>query len=472
MKNSYIVRINDNTLMSFYRDTNKNLCFRTFFHCWSDERILLESIQKNYTVTVSENNDIYIFCQDNAGNILLLTKKQKEENFTTKLILQNHSENINSIIFKPFISKNQMSLLYNIPNENKTHKLSIKSLSVEGEWLSPKEIDTFVENKDNIYEIQELTNSHYMAFYKKDIKENNIGFREITPDKYSDFSVVYQTAYNISDTSFLTVNGSIHFLILAKNTFSCQLVYKKQTKDGLTSSKVVCETATIENPIISIVKNKIYVSFVSNGQIYLKTSNDNGLTFSNAEIFKHKFCKEPTKASYISNIKMKEENYYLRDIYVDSLKPWDIQLIPDLINDFFVHKIEQPKPIQKPQPEIEERERITQEDQSFLKMSTALNDRIKKLELEKQASEKMEKVYVEKINLLNAEIVKLTQENKAKETLLEESQMPKDIMLSAAEHKAVSRTKNKIEIEILTNPTAIDKEEESEEENNIEEANI
>jgi len=401
LKNNYIVRLSCGKLICFYRDTKKNLCYRAYKSFWQSEKILYEEIQKNYTVTITENDDIYIFFQDANGNILLLTKKASQEDFSQRIVLKNQSDTVKNVLFKPFLSKNQMSILYNIPSENKTHKLVLQPMSENGTWQQSKEVDTFLEYKNSLYDIQEMSNSQYISFYKN--RENNIGFREITKERWGDFNSIYPSNPNILDTVFLTTTHGIHCLAIVKTMFSSQLIYKAQTNNGLTSPKIICETPNIETPLISIAKNNIYITFVANNQLYMSVSEDGGLTFKNIEQFKQKFCKEPTRAIYISNKKMDEKNFFIRDVYVDSLKPWDIQFMPDLVSDFFFVPTPQKK---EPQPVIQEKEQTKEESQNFSKISELLNERIKKLEAEKNSIKSVEQAYLKRIKALELELAK------------------------------------------------------------------
>lgn len=334
MQNTYIVKLNINKLLAFYYSKKNGIVYKIYDNnSWSKEQIVFINALENYSVTLGYDGIIYIFCQDTNGNLNLCINK--EGLWSSKVILENKSNTVHTIIFNPIVTESGLTLIYNVPSTNESgNYLVTQQLSENSKWSEPNKIDYFTNMNNCFYQVQYIGKDHLLLFYQTKTPENRIGYRELTSTTQGPFNLFHMSTSYIKDYSFLTTNTEIHAIYIIKSMFSSQLIYKKKGDDGFSKPIVLWESQKIENCLLFIIKNIIYVNFIVNGQLSVSTSNDGGRTFSRPTSSTIKFNYKNTKAIFISEPPQNENSYYIRELYVDSENPCDIQLIPELTNDF------------------------------------------------------------------------------------------------------------------------------------------
>ncbi len=335
MENTYIVKLKKDKLICFFYLNDEGIAYKVYENnYWSKTEVIFRNALENYTVSLAEDRTIYIFCQDIGGNLFVCTNPDGV--WKNKLILENKSKKINKVIFYPIISENNITLIYNVPeSDNRPGFLVSQSINNLGKWSEPVNIDNYIQLQNSIFQVQQVAKDHVLLFYQNRTGELRIGYRELTSSLQGPFNVFHQTTFQIRDQSFLTTNEEIHFCYIVKTYFSSQLIYRKKTDNGFTKPKVLWEAQRLSKCVLSIIKDKLYIYCISNNNPLEIISNDLGETFEKPAEAKGKFSAESEKAFFISEYKLDESDYFLREILVNSEKPWDIQIIPNLVNDFF-----------------------------------------------------------------------------------------------------------------------------------------
>jgi hypothetical protein len=226
--------------------------------------------------------------------------------------------------------------LYNIPALDKKHRLIRQNLEENGAWGQPEEIDVFNPLPSGLFEIQHVSAEHALVFYRSEA--GVAGYREITPTKTGEFINVQRQAENILSYSFLTDTEAVHTLCIIPGMFASRLVYRRKESGAFESPIVLWESSTLEKCLLLKALEELFVFFHSNGNLYVSKSLDNGLTFSKPDIYRNKICKSPARASYVTYEPMVGLNHACRDVFVDSNSPWDIQILPELCEDFYPYE--------------------------------------------------------------------------------------------------------------------------------------
>jgi len=375
MQGRYFVRCGDGSLISFYHVQSKGVLYRINQRGkWQPEKLLLENGQKNFSVCF-EKNKILVFCQDNNGNVMLY--QGNGDNWRGRVILNNQSDKVHRILFSPIISetagKAGLCLVYNMPAaEGDGHYLVKQHLS-EGKWDRPERLDKVTRLNNELYNIQYISHDHCVLFYQTKSAEYKLGYREVTSAAHGAFHLIHSSAYQVTGHSFLVTDSEIHVLYIIRNMFGSQLLYKKKNNTDFSAPLVIFEGQRIENCLLSIINDNIYVHFQSAGQMYQCISDDKGESFSRPRRYRHKICESPVKAIYLSEAAQKENQFFCREVYVDENNSWDVQILPDLYEDFYLplQEVKQavpPSPAAVPGPSHEQappREQNKEPDEAF-----------------------------------------------------------------------------------------------------------
>lgn len=366
---NYILRLKNKLACFYYGYETKEIFCKTFENnMWGKPTSIVKSCNSDFTVNISDC--VYVFCNVIDKGVFKYSTKDFNDWSYDKLSNTNE-EYFNAYIFGKGMIYNRNNIIF------------LKNNSIE------EVLDTFVPINNTFFESQFISDEHVLIFYqskesesvklkrsniffKEEVQESyrNIGYMEVSVDDKSKFKPIHTTQYQIVDVSFITTYNVIHALYIVKSLFSYQLVYKCKVNQEFDTPIVVWEGQKIENCLISIVNNIIYVFFQYRNQIFV--SKKRGLTFTKPEIYKYKICNKPKKAIYITEDKMDENEIFLRNVYVDTYSPWDIQIIPDLYETFYyfknselvLHKDEQQEiPILQEDPNIK-KDILIQEESS------------------------------------------------------------------------------------------------------------
>ncbi|MCL2461818.1 MAG: hypothetical protein FWF44_04070 [Defluviitaleaceae bacterium] len=352
---NYIVR-EANSLRAFYHAAGRGIAGRVYENGgWGAEYTAVEGALENYTLTASGGKTaVYIVCQNERGDAILAAMS-KDGAWERRSVLKNQADSAQPILLHPIITENGIvSLIYNTPAEDRGQYLVMQKLDERGQWAPAARIDRFYPMPGFLYEVQRVTDEHLIVFYQTRSEarpaENCVGYREVTPRETGAFRPVHSTAYSIADAAYLTTERGIHFLCAVKGMFSSQLIYRKK-EDGFSAAVVLCEGQRIENCVLSVVNGTLRAAFMANGLPYECVSADMGEVFSRPARYQAKFCQNAQKAYYQSAEPQSEDGLFLRQAYVDALRPWDVQMIPELCEGFFPGFISEPaSSITKPKP--------------------------------------------------------------------------------------------------------------------------
>ncbi len=339
----YIYRCRD-CIYAFYHKAGSGIVYRMFKSGrWYDEGIMIKAANPLFSLT-QVRDTLYIFASDARGNITLTTIPPSRlgsslDAVPTKVIMQSSAVRSNKVLIHPLIYSKGIALIYNSVSDSggeefRENLIMMRHMGADGLWDEANAIDRFASTRALVYEMQNVEADHGLVFYQTKSQDLQIGYREVTPRRYGDFVPVLATGYSVTDMSFLTTYEGIHFLFICKGMFSGQLVYRKRTDIGLSAPVIIYEGQRIEHCLLFYIKNRLHVTFMIGGQPYMCVSEDDGDSFSRPVRYTNKFCQLPMKAHYIDAYMMEPDMLFARQVYVDASRPWDVQMIPELYDDF------------------------------------------------------------------------------------------------------------------------------------------
>ena len=334
MNNKYIVKAKNNRLLCFYSDIKNNIFFKEYINQnWTDEKLVISDVQNYFTVNLSQNGDIYIFCQSENGDIVLC--HYFNNTFKSRVIFQNTYDKKSKLLFNSLINNDGLTLIYNIPTKNlQEHILAKKSL-IEKTWLQSQNIDNLFINTDNLFQIKNISPDCFYVFYQKKEKELQLGYREINKNNIGDFNIFCKTNYNILEQSFLVLSDTIHIIYVVKTMFLNQLIYIKKDARGFSKPIIIYEGYKIKNCSLCIINKKLYINWSINNSLYYCVSENNGESFLNLLKYKNITCYELDKAHFLSFDKLNENYFICDEIYVDFNNPSNIQFIDKMFPTFY-----------------------------------------------------------------------------------------------------------------------------------------
>lgn len=321
MHKNYIIFKDVNNYSSFYYKEKYGI----YKSSGKKEDLILKKSNPYFTLSLF-NNNIYVTGTNEQGDIVILNALN---NYKEKVVLKNIG-NKKNLLFYPLLNNGEMDLIYTLPLEKENAFYLIRQSNKNNIWSKADKLDKINPMPNLVFDLHQIGNNHYIAFYQKRTPEYVLGYVEFTSDKKSDFKSLCSTGYRIIDTSFLVTQNTIHIFYITKSLFSTKLIYKEKTDLGFSENKIIYDSNNITSCLAMIVKNTLYIFFISNGILYYSTKDSNN-NFTVPEKYTHKYSPNLSKAIFLSYENQQEENYHLHTCYIDSLNPHDLQLLPDLL---------------------------------------------------------------------------------------------------------------------------------------------
>lgn len=334
-QNNYLIQTSNGQLWYFFY-YDKSINYKLYDNNnWIKETEVIKDISSNFSVSLTEDDEIYIFCQDLAGNVLLCLYESNK--WSIKKILENQTNEIYDISFQMLFSNQSLNLIYSMPIAGEKHAQLVYQSRDNIKWESPQILDNIIPFKNVPFIIQKLNNSLCVAFYERKSRDSTLGYREfsISKRKWGSFNPFHSTIYTYTDQSFLTTEDTIHVLYVVKTGFSYQLIYKNKTDSEWNKQMLIYENNRIEMCSLFIVNTELWLVWYSNSQLYTCVSYNNGKTFTKSNRYQSKYGNLPLKAFFATNLKQKEESLYIREILLYDKATPELMFIPELYPDFY-----------------------------------------------------------------------------------------------------------------------------------------
>ena len=286
---------------------------------------------KTLSVCTDKSGGLHLLYQDRVGDLFL--QRYRGDTWRTKPLAQKKEAlPLGQGKVYPLLGDDSLTIL------NKSDdKLLMRVMDISGKWGNPHNLEDAISGPEYV---QPLGPSHALVFYQRPTAGGTdavLGYREVSPTQYTSFYPIWRpgNGQRIIDASFLATADTLHCLLVVKGLFSSQLVYLRKLDESFRPALVLAEGKDISNCLLVYVGGVLRAFLVSGGQLGYAASEDGGASFSPVVRYTNKFCSIPTKSTYLSHIPMSESRYFIRQVFVDQHNPTDIQLMPDLHEDFY-----------------------------------------------------------------------------------------------------------------------------------------
>jgi len=347
--NAAFVRTKDNRLQCFYDTPDGGLCVRMHENGgWGRSVTVLRGAREGFVMNMADNGRLYIFAQDEAWNIHLCTNAPS--GWSDQIVLRGRPGAAQNAFFHALIAETGLHLIYNVKTEGRQQALVSQRLGTDGQWGAAERLGGVSPIGGRLFQTQTVSREHMLLFYQACDPEQCLAYREIAPGRVGALHVLHTTGYQITDASFLTMPEALHALYIVKSPFSCQLLYRRQDAGGLCDPIVIWEAQRLDRCLLYMAEGVLTASCLSGGQVFACTANGAG-AFSRPVRLRGAFCAEPIKAVYLSEPAMDAGVFFCRELYTDSVKPWEAQLLTIAPQVFYPLQIQievPPAPVEMP----------------------------------------------------------------------------------------------------------------------------
>lgn len=317
--NSYIIKRKNGVYWKISYEKLSGICYQILEqNKWDEKNIIYKNGTENFSVVLLGNDNVYIFCQDIAGSIILCIYNGSE--WKQYVLLSRKNSSMDSVYFYAVIYKNDFHLFYNICEKSTNRDILIHQVAYKGEqWSKPQFIDNIkpfdnmpfivrTDGNDNMYVLYQTSkNATLNLGYKKFSDKGNI---------WSEFCTLDKSQLGYIDHSFMTINNNVHLLFIKKEKYYTQLMYCCK-KNEWKAPVLISEEEQISSCSLFILDKHLWIIWVCGDKIYSSFSADSGESFSKPIL--HEELTKPifSKVSYQCNEEKEKNNLIINEIYVE-----------------------------------------------------------------------------------------------------------------------------------------------------------
>ncbi len=293
----------------------------------SAELVLMSGIRPSFSLSLTEKGESCIFCRDLRGNVIFV--REGGEKTERRVLLESVGKGFGgNLLFDAVIRENEIDLLYNTAPKNGTHSLYIQKLAASTE--PPRYIDGACPVNSAVFRTVRISPRLRIVFYLKRRSDNRLGYREILDCEEGRYNTVFVSGAPFGDYSLAADSRGLHFAAVTSTFFSSRLLYRGRGAEGFTETRVAVEMGNITSPLVFLYNNKPALFFKSGEKPYIAYNP------TAPRPFKGKICSELSRGSFID--KTKTGAVKGSEVLVDSNKPWDIQLYPEIDENFYAFR--------------------------------------------------------------------------------------------------------------------------------------
>jgi hypothetical protein len=303
--------------------------------CFSNEKpnIIMRDII-SFSVDVVDD-DLYMFgnSKSNAVSVALIKNKAM---YVKQIFDIDYVVNIKIQILS---DGEKISLIHVC--EYKKNIFITRNNFLYNEWSDRITIDQI----DNLIDVQKINNNSAVFFYKKKHNINNqnellIGYRNFTSSGQGRFHTITSNhshnviASDIIDTSFLVVDSLIHTLYLINNIFTKQVIYFRKNQTKCSPYMIAFDYFDIIDCIIMMIKGDLYVSCRTKSSVYIRISNNNGISFTENILYEHCITDKITKVKLLTDFQLTSDVFVCNEVYISN-NTLEIKILSDIFPNYF-----------------------------------------------------------------------------------------------------------------------------------------
>ncbi len=206
-----------------------------------------------------------IIVEGKNGDITMLWQKESR-------VIQRNSKAEREIYFNLIMADSFMRFIY----------LNNGSIITRGTGEGINEavrLDTVQISGGLPYRLIPVINGGYAVLYNRRMPETEFGYRELTAKAVGDYRKIYNTGFDIGDSSVCSDGDSLHFVFVSMSRFAVRVMYAGRSSEGLSKPKNLWEGSRCGKVCIAADGCDVFVWWESGGNIYESCSHNGGESF-------------------------------------------------------------------------------------------------------------------------------------------------------------------------------------------------
>ena len=324
----YVIKQADNSTLKFTYKKNIGIVYETLIdNTWSESKVVFKTILKNFCILLLPSDKIYLFCQSSQGHIILCI--YEDSHWDCNIILKSKNDNIQEIYLDAILYKNEINVVYSIPDEKSKHSALFHQVITSDVKLSPAKMIDIITNSSIVPFMLHNDGLNLYLAYQNLKQDYLLGYKVLLDNtsSWSNFVVLDNSPLPYYDYSIISSNLNIHYAYVKNTDTKYELNYYnkefEEVKSLYKDEKILCCSMFILDSILWVLwicQNKIFGYFSKNG----------GKTFEMQPYYKEVSTLTVQKAIYQSNLKEDLERIILKEIFITNNDKLEIFVLGSL----------------------------------------------------------------------------------------------------------------------------------------------
>lgn len=326
----YITKQSDNTTFKFSYKKNIGIVFQTLVgNLWSECTIIFKTVLNNFCILLLPNDKIYLFCQSSQGHIVLC--KYEDMHWESNIILKSKNDSIQEIYLDTILCKNEINIVYCIPDEKSKHMALFHQIVNNDAKLSPAKMIDIITNPLVVPFLLHSDGSNLYLSYQNLKEDYLLGYKVLLEgsSSWSNFIILDHSLLPYYDYSIVSSNLNIHYSYIKNTDTRIELNYYNTESKEVTSlyrgEEILCCS-------MFILDNILWVLWICQNKILGYFSKNHGKTFESQLYYKEISPLNVQKAIYQSNLIEDIDHTILKEVFITSGNSLDILVLGNLYN--------------------------------------------------------------------------------------------------------------------------------------------
>lgn len=324
----YIIKQADNNTLKFTYKKNLGIVYESLVdNTWSESTVIFKTILKNFCILLLPSDKIYLLCQSSQGHIILCV--YEDNHWQSNIILKSKNDNIQEIYLDAILYKNEINVIYSIPDERSKHSALFHQIITKDAKLSPAKMIDIITNSFVVPFMLHNDGTNLYLTYQNLKQDYLLGYKVLSDNSasWSNFIVLDNSPLPYYDYSIISSNSNIHYAYIKNIDTKCELNYYNKESDEI---KSLCKDEKILCCSMFVLDNILWVVWICQNKIFGYFSKNNGKTFEIQPYYKDVSLLTVQKAIYQSNLKEDLDHIILKEVFITNDNNFQILVLGSL----------------------------------------------------------------------------------------------------------------------------------------------
>lgn len=252
---------------------------------WVHETAICKNSFKSFCVLQNYNGEVYVFCQDICGDIILF--KFEGEKWKIKSTIHMGHDIIMPVNMKAFFCNNDVHLLYNVVDEYNLSEILLDKVALNcRKWAEPNVVMKLNSKYQTSFHIIQDFNSNIFLISFDFNQRYRIVSKHFSANhnKWEDEEIVDESYFPYLDCDLVVKENVRHYIYITEEEKTNRVVHLYKNGD-IKRSNTLFFDKDVNSCLIKFCDKVLWTLWICGNKLYVSFSVDNGISFSDPKAY-------------------------------------------------------------------------------------------------------------------------------------------------------------------------------------------